>query len=200
MSQPYGGQQPQQYPGGGGYQQQPGGQFPNSGGFPQAPTPPGGYGSMPQAPQEYSGGPIPRPGGVTTAAVLAYIQAGITTITTILVWIGALGGELEGSDLAIQLALAVAQTVGIVLLIMGGVQIMGGKSRNLLVAGAGLEVAISLAYVIMFTALDAGGIDILEDAKAMLVGIAIFFAIMPIIAIVMAVGSQATQFLQSRRR
>lgn len=209
MSQPYGGQQPQQpggqYPGSGGFQQ-PGGQYPNSGGFqqqpggqyPPAPTPPGGYGQMPQAPQEYSGGPIPRPGAVTTSAVLAYIQAGLTTITTILVWIGVF--NLEGGDMALQALIAVAQTVGIVLLIMGGVQIMAGKSRTLLLVGAGLEIVICLFYMIIYSTLDSGGIDVLEGAKAVLIGVAIFFAVMPIIILVMALGGQATQFLQSRRR
>ena len=196
MTQPYGGQQPHQpgghNPGSGGFQQ-PGGQYPNSGGLPQAP----GYSSMPQAPQEYSGGPIARPGAVTTAGVLAYVQAGITAITTILVWTGVF--NLEGGAMAIQLVVALAQTAGVVLLIMGGLQIMSGKSRTLLLVGAGLEIAICLFYIIVYSMLDSGGIDVLEGAKAVLIGSAIFFAIMPVIAIVMALGAQSTQYLQSRR-
>jgi hypothetical protein len=196
MTQPYGGQQPHQpgghNPGSGGFQQ-PGGQYPNSGGMPQAP----GYGGMPQAPQEYSSGPIARPGVVTTAGVLAYVQAGITAITTILVWTGVF--NLEGGAMAIQLAIALAQTAGVVLLIMGGMQIMSGKSRTMLLVAAGLEIAISLFYIIVYSTLDSGGIDVLEGAKAVLIGAAIFFAIMPAIALVMAMNAQSTQFLQSRR-
>lgn len=199
MTQPYGGHQ----------QQQPGGQYPGSGGFqqpgaapayPQAPMPPsgGGYGSMPQAPQEYSGGPIPRPGAATATAVLAFVQAGLTTITTLLVWIGVF--NLEGGDMALQALIAVAQTAGVVLLIMGGIQLMGGKGRTLLIVGAALEIVISLFYMIVYSTLDSGGIDVLEGAKAVLIGAAIFFMIMPIICIVLARGALVTQYLQPNRR
>jgi len=224
MTQPYGQQPPggqppggnypgsggfPQQPNGGGYQQQPGsggfqqpgGNYPGSGGFPQAPQAPGyqqGYGGMPQAPQEYSGGPTARPGVVTAAAVLAYIQAGITTITTILVWIG-VGQQTDGAETAFQGALALAQTVGIVLLIWGAVQAMGGKGRTMLLAGAGLEIVISLAWIIRFAALDTGGIEFLENAKGGIIFIAILFAVMPVITLILVMGQQATQYTQSRR-
>ncbi|MGH3758794.1 hypothetical protein [Actinophytocola sp.] len=209
MTQPYGQQPGGNYPGSGGFQQpggypDSGGMQPGGGGLPQAPQAPGyqpgyqqGYGGMPQAPQEYSGGPVARPGVVTGAAVLAYIQAGITTITTILVWIGV--ANLEGGELALQAIVALAQTIGIVLLIWGGVQIMGGKGRTMLVAGAALELAICLVWLIRFGATDSGGIDFVEDVKAVAIGSAIFFAIMPVIIMVMALGAHVTQFLQSRR-
>ncbi|OLF10466.1 hypothetical protein BLA60_14780 [Actinophytocola xinjiangensis] len=187
MSQPYGGQQPPQ------------GSNQNYQGYPQAPqAPAGGYGSMPQAPQEYTGGPIPRPGAVTAAAVLAFVQAGLTTITTLIVWIGVF--NLEGGEMAMQALIALAQTAGVVLLIMGGLQMMSGKGRTLLIVGAALEVAISLFYMIIYSTLDAGGIDVLEGAKALLIGAAVFFAIMPVICIVLARGALATQYLQPHRR
>src|ERR1700741_3888202 len=98
MTQPYGQQPGGNNPGGGGFQQQPGGNYPGSGGFqqpgsggfPQAPQAPNyqqGYGSMPQAPKEY-GGPVARPGGTTAAAVLAFVQGGITLITSGILMLG----------------------------------------------------------------------------------------------------------------
>lgn len=201
MTQPYGQQQPGgNYPGSGGFQQ------PGSGGFPQAPQAPQapqgqpyqqGYGGMPQAPQEYNG-PMARPGVVTAASVLAYVQAGITTITTILVWIG-VGSQANSGDTAFQAVLALAQTIGIVLLIWGAVQAMGGKGRTILLAGAALEIVISLAWVIRFAALDTGGIDFIENAKGGIIFIAILFAVMPIIALILMMGQQATQYTASRR-
>lgn len=217
MTQPYG-QQPGGTPGGGGFQQpggtpgggfqQPGGPNPGSGGFqqpgtggyPQAPQAPAyqqGYGGMPQAPQEYSGGPIARPGVVMAAAVLAYVQAGITTITTILVFIGAT--NMEGGMVALQLLIGLVQAVGVALLIMGGVQLMGGKSRNILIAGCVVELVLCLFYIILYAAIPSGGIDVIQGAKAVLIGFAIFFAIMPTISLVLARNAQTTQFLQSRR-
>jgi len=194
MTQPYGQQPGGNQPGGGGYQQ------PGSGGFPQAPQAPGyqqGYGGMPQAPQEYSGGPVARPGAATAAAVLAFVQAGITTITTILVWLGV--RNLSGGDAALQAGVGLAQTVGVVLLIMGGVQIMSGKSRTMLLVGSALEVVISLVWIIQVSVVDTQGIDFVNDIKTGIIAIAIAFAIMPAISLVLGLGNATTQYVQSRR-
>jgi len=200
MTQPYG-QQPDPS---GGYPQQ-GGTPP--GGYPQQGTPPGGYpqapgySSMPQAPQEYTQGPIPRPGSVMAAAVLAYVQAGITSITTVLAFIGLGTGDITGGDLILELLVAIAQAVGIVLLIMGGVQFAAGKSRNLLVAGCALELVICLYYLIRFLTVDTDGVDqqLVNAATGVMIFIVVFFATMPTISLIMSLGSGATQFLESRR-
>jgi hypothetical protein len=226
MTQPYGqqpgpyGQQPS-----GGYPQQSGGypQTPGQGqpaqGYPQSPpygqpaqgypqSPPQGfpqapgYGAgMPPAPAEYSAGPIPRPGTVTAAAVLAYVQAGITLIPTVIMFGGAVSSDTSGAaaDAAFGWILLLAQFVGAALLIVGGVQIMGGKSRTMLLAGAGLEIAVSLMWIIRIAMVDSGGIDLIDQGKGVIIGFAIFFAIMPAISLIMSLGANTTQFLQSRR-
>jgi hypothetical protein len=184
------------------YGQQPGQNQPGGGGYPPAPAAPAyqqGAGGMPQAPQEYGGGPQGRPGVVTAAAVLAFVQAGITTITTILVWLG-VGNQPSDSDTIFQSVLALGQTIGIVLLIWGGVQAMGGKGRTILVAGAALEILVSLAWAIRFAALDVEGIDALESAKGFAIFIAIIFAVMPAITLALVMGQQATQYTQGGRR
>ncbi len=223
MTQPYGQQpgQPGGYPQGGvpqGYPQTPGQGQPAQG-YPQSPpygqpaqsypqsnpygqpAPSYQYGAMPAAPAEYSSGPIPRPGTVTAAAVLGYVQAGITLIPTVLMLAGAASGDATGagSDAAIGWLVIIAQLIGAALLIAGGVQIMGGKSRALMVAGAGLELAISLFWIIRVAAIESGGIDVIDAGKGVIIGIAIFFAIMPTISLVMSLGASTTQFLQSRR-
>ncbi|TDV43670.1 hypothetical protein [Actinophytocola oryzae] len=231
MTQPYGqepGQQGGGYPQGG-YPQTPGQGQPAQGypqsppygqpaqGYPQSPaygqpqgypqTPAQGYpqaspyGSMPAAPPEYSSGPIPRPGTITAAAVLGYVQAGITLIPTILMLIGVAQGTSNGGDVALGWLIVVAQLVGAALLIAGGVQIMGGKGRALLIAGAAVELAVCVYWIIQAAAVESEGIDadLVDAGKGVIIGIAIFFAIMPTISLVMALGSNTTQFLQSRR-
>jgi len=224
MTQPYG-QQPDPsgggYPQGGypqGYPQTPGQGQPAQG-YPQSPpygqpaqgypqSPPYGqpapaypYGGMPAAPAEYSAGPIPRPGNVTAAAVLGYVQAGISLVPTVLMLAGLVGAT--DSDTAGALAegwaIVLAQLIGAALLIAGGVQIMGGKSRTLMVVAAGLELACSLYWIIRFAALDTGGFEAADYGKGVIIGFAIFFAIMPTISLVMSLGASTTQFLQSRR-
>lgn len=225
MTQPYG-QQPGQpgggYPQGqGGYPQTPGQGQPAQG-YPQSPpygqpaqgypqSPPygqpaqgypqaSGFGAMPPAPPEYSSGPIPRPGTATTAAVLAFVQAGITLIPTVIFLAGLIGAEGgSGSDAALGWAIVVFQLLGAVLLIVGGVQVLGGKNRAMLIAGAVVELACCVFWIIRVAAIPSGGLDVIDAGKGVLIGFAIFFAIMPTISLVMALGGSTTQFLQSRR-
>lgn len=226
MTQPYGQQPDPQggYPHGGvpqGYPQTPGQGQPAQG-YPQSPpygqpaqpqgypqSPPYGqpapqypYGSMPSAPAEYSSGPIPRPGTVTAAAVLAYVQAGITLIPTVLMLAGMVNSDGGGgSDAAFGWIIVLAQIAGAALLITGGVQIMGGKSRALMVAAAGIELAVCLGWIVRVALIESSGIgaDVIDAGKGVLIGFAIFFAIMPTISLVMSLGASTTQFLESRR-
>jgi hypothetical protein len=191
---------PQTPPGGypqtppGGYQQTP------PGGYPQAPAPAYGYGSMPAAPPEYSNGPQRRPGTVTAAAVLAFVQAGITLIPTIIFFAALLQvGAAAGGDVALLWVATIAQIIGSALLIAGGVQIMGGKGRTLMVAATVIELAVCLLWVIMAASADSRGIDSVDYGLGFVVAFAIFFAVMPTISLVMALGTSTTQFVQSRR-
>jgi hypothetical protein len=155
---------------------------------------------MPSAPPEYSSGPLARPGTVTAAAVLGYVQAGITLIPTILMLAGLFSSDAGAADeAALGWIIVIAQIAGAGLLIAGGVQIMGGKGRTLMVAGAGLELAICLFWIIRVAVIDSGGYDVIDAGKGVIIGIAIFFAIMPTISLVMSLGASTTQFLQSRR-
>lgn len=226
MTQPYG-QQPDPYQGGypqggvpQGYPQTPGQGQPAQG-YPQSPpygqpaqqpgypqSPPYGqpapqypYGSMPAAPAEYSGGPIPRPGTVTAAAVLGYVQAGITLIPTVLMLAGLVNEGGGGEDAAFGWIIVLAQIAGAALLITGGVQIMGGKSRALMVAAAGIELAVCLGWIVRVALIESSGVgaDVIDAGKGVLIGFAIFFAIMPTISLVMSLGASTTQFLESRR-
>jgi hypothetical protein len=224
MTQPYG-QQPDQpggYPQSGGYPQTPGQGQPAQGypqqpgygqqqgypqspaygqpaqGYPQAPQAP--YGQMPSAPAEY-GGPMSRPSTVTAAAVLAFVQAGITAVPGILQLVAAVGAsaDLGGGAVAEGLAVAIATVVGTALLITGGVQLLGGKSRTMLIAGCALELVICLYYIVRIGLVDSEGIEAIDAGKGVFIGFAIFFAIMPTISLVLSLGATSTQFLQSRR-
>lgn len=160
-----------------------------------------GFEAMPPAPQEYTQGPIPRPSTVTAAAVLAYVQAGITAITTLLAVIGLVGGDLSGGALVMTALVAIAQAAGVALLIAGGVQLAAGKGRTLLIVGCLLELAICVYYLIAFlvTPVDDADEQLVNAAKGVMVFIVLFFAAMPTISLVLARGRDATKFLESRR-
>ncbi|HEU5469069.1 MAG TPA: hypothetical protein VFV67_00330 [Actinophytocola sp.] len=217
MSQPPYGQQPGNYGQSGGYPQQPSGGYPQapgyptsppggfpqqSGGYPQAPGYASAPGGLPQAPPDYGqGGPVGRPGSATAAAVLGFVQAGITTLTTLLLFLGLaqVGDVADTSGVAIAWAIALGQLAGIVLLIWGGVQLMSGAGRALFLAGAALEIVLSLVWLIRFAAAETAGFSLAENVQSFGVFMAIIFAIMPVIGLILAMGGATTQYVQSRR-
>ncbi|MBP2324253.1 hypothetical protein JOF56_004638 [Kibdelosporangium banguiense] len=209
--QPYPGHQPPipgyGAPAGSGYPQQ---------GYPQGQpgypgTPPGGqpvYAGQPypQGQGGYGGGygpaPVEKPGGVTGAAVLGFIQAGITLITTGLLFAGlfAAGG---GPGIAIGWAVALAQLAGLILLIFGAVQLMSGTNRMLYVIGAILELVICAYYLINIAISDtdtgnAAFSSALGNLKAAATVVPIVFAVMPLIGLILALGSSTTSYLQAK--
>src|SRR5262249_30303177 len=131
-------------------------------------------------------------------AVLGFVQAGITTVTTLLIFAGLVNAKDEAS--AIGWVLALAQTAGIVLLIWGGVKLMSGGGRGVFLAGTVLELLICAFYIIRFLAVDTGGFKLAEDFKSAGVLIALLFAVMPAIGLILSMGGATTEFLQSRRR
>ena len=154
-----------------------------------------GYGGMPPAPPEYSSGPIARPGTVTTAAVLAFVQAGITLICSVILMIGlgALSGAMDDAEsiggidvnegaLAALWILSIAGLVGAGLLIWGGVKALSGTAGQVLVIAAGLQILLCIIWLAAFE----GGI------------VSIVLAVMPIITLVMSLGGPAKQFEASR--
>jgi len=152
-----------------------------------------GYGGMPPAPPEYSSGPVTRPGTVTAAAVLAFVQAGITLICTVIMMIGlgslseaeaSIGGlDFDDGMVAGLWIVTLAGLVGSGLLIWGGVKAMSGTAGQILIIAAALQILLCIVWLAAF----GGGI------------VAILLVVMPIITLVMSLGAPAKQFEASRR-
>jgi amino acid transporter len=179
------------------YAQPPAGQpYPYS--YPVAP--------LQQTPPAY--GHYRRPGVITASAVLAYVQAGITGLATFVMFVGLFDSGLGTGLLLVQTVGVLASAAGVGLLIAGGVKIMGGTDRTLLMVACVLQFVICLFYIIFFTTLSddmldpdsTAGLD--DDADATRGGLilfAILFAVMPIISLSMSRSRSATDFLRSRR-
>ncbi|GAB1510299.1 hypothetical protein [Actinophytocola sp. KF-1] len=151
-----------------------------------------GYGAMPPAPAEYSSGPTTRPGTVTAAAVLDFVQAGITLISSILMMslAGAVtsakdeslaGVEVDEGMLALLWILTIGGVVGAGLLIWAGVKAMSGTAGNLMLIANGLQILLGVVWLV------TGAV------------IALVFLVMPIIALVLSMQGPAKQFEASRR-
>lgn len=144
----------------------------------------------------YGGGPVEKPGAVTGAAVLGFIQAGLTIISTALLFIGLAGGSDAPADFWV---VAVAQLAGIVLLIFGSVQLMSGLKRSLYLIAVLLQLALSL-YWLLRVLIGISGIDVAGVGEAVGVWIVVVavFTIMPLIGLILALGSSVTRYLASR--
>lgn len=172
MSQPYG--------------QQPGNpNQPHGGGYPNA-------GGMPAAPQEYQGA-VTRPGSTTAAAVLAFVQGGLTLIASAILMIGlgaissieddpSIGGvDIDDGMLAMIWVAAIVGLIGAGLLIWAGVKALSGTAGTLFIVAMALQIALCIFW------LTQGGF------------LPILFAIMPIIALALFLGGPAKQYEASRR-
>lgn len=196
MTQPYG-QQPD--PSGG--QPQQGGTPP--GGYPQQGTPPGGLpqapsyqqGGLPQAPPDYGqGGPIVRPGGVTAAAVLTFVQAGLTIISAgaFLIALAALESASDTYGLNLGDSTGefwVASLLGLVaggLLIAGGVKALAGASGQLFVISIAFQLVLSVYWMIRL---------VTEDGSPLW---PILMAVLPIIAISLWFTAPAKQYVAAK--
>jgi predicted Na+-dependent transporter len=75
-----------------------------------------------------------------------------------------------------------------------------------MIAGSAVELAICVYWIIAALSIDETlgidsdiAVDFMNATKGVLVGFAIFFAIMPTISLILSLGQTTTQFLQSRR-
>jgi len=152
-----------------------------------------GFGGMPPAPQEYSAGPVARPGTSTAAAVLAFVQGGLTLISVIILMagLGALSsidndstvGGIDVNDgmLALLWVAAIVGLVGAGLLIWGGVKVLSGTAGTMFIIATGLQIALCIFWLI-----EGAGI------------VPILLIVMPIVALVLFLGAPAKQFEASR--
>lgn len=161
------------------------------------------YGQQPGYGQQYAGQPgypapygqpaaPARPGSVTGAAVLAFVQGGIVLVGGIA---SLAGGTTVLSDLDDANGIGSLFTVlGIAGLLVGGLLIAGGvrafgRSLQLLLIGAGASVVLSIAWFIGFVSHDA-------PVGAALVW-PLIYLVMPVIIISLVLSSTAQ--LWSRR-
>jgi len=148
--------------------------------------PPHGYWPTPPAPR--------RPGQVVTAAVLAFVQAGLVLLASGYVFLlaaavdfaGTAGSAVSADGLATEgRVVASVQLVSAVLLIVAGVRLLGPRGRRrawaLGLAAFLLQVALSLYWAFRIAALldDVPG----PNPSGPFVSFALFFAVGPLVAL-----------------
>ena len=121
--------------------------------------------------------PILRP-----AAVALAVLAGGMTMSTSVVVVLALGAP-DPTSLASVLGwlLLIAQVSGAVMLLVGAYRLAVGHGRNVLVAGAAVQVAVCLAYL-AYAFLDVDE----AQATVLFAGTATVFAALPLASVYLA--------------
>jgi hypothetical protein len=155
-------------------------------------APPGGPWGPPQPP------PPRRPGAVTGAAVLSFVQFGFVLLATLYLFLFALlAGSLSGlpdarvpaelSGLVVEgLVLAAVQLAADVLLLVAAIRAMGNRTLvtwRLLVAALGVQVLLAGYWFVRLLVLRSG---VPGDASRALTGVttyAVFFAAVPLVAL-----------------
>jgi hypothetical protein len=173
--------------------QQPGYQPPGYGptGYPPGPYPPAGYPPQGYPPGSYPSGGSPfgpvKPGVITAAAVLAFVQAGLLVFGGLVSFAGArvladLDVSVDGPGLLTVLGILAVVAAG--LLIAGGVLVHQRKPA-LLIAGSAVSLALSAWWLVL---LSQGSAE---------VTLPLVFAVLPIIALCLVLGGAAKNWTRS---
>lgn len=171
-------------------------------GYPRAYLPYGGY--SPYGPT-YPVGPR-RPGTLTAAAVLAFVQSGFVLIGGLMTLSGAStmsafssAGWSPGHDFRDELAIVgIATIVAGGLLIVGGVRVLGGSAGPLTMACL-LSIALSVYWGIRLAGRSGSPRPSVADfGLQVLLVYPVMFVILPIIAVSLARGGSAKSWAAFR--
>lgn len=134
-----------------------------------------------------------------SAAVLAFVQSGFTAITTIvMIFVAA---QRTGTHGVLAQGIWIAQAISVAALISGGVLLIQGKTRSVLMAGNALHLALSLLWIIVAARLAATDLDPENPtgAKEGLVLIAVVFSVLPLISLIQAGVQSVGTWLRYQR-
>lgn len=172
------------------------GGYPPTGYDPRYPGGQGGYG-QPGYPPQYGtpygppGGSGPeRPGAALAAAVLSYIQAGIVLLSSFVVL-------AAGSADTEFLLVGIVQLISVGLLIFGAVQLTSGTGRMIMIWASALQLALVVYWLIRFTSI-ASDLDFDADSGVLVV-LPLFFAVMPAVALALALNGAVGRFVTAKR-
>jgi hypothetical protein len=155
-----------------------------------------------------------RPGQVITAAVLAFVQAGVVLIASLYLWFfasiidvatrGAPGGYSSSRIDALATegtVLAVVQLVSAVCLVVGGIRALTARSRTtwMLAVGAhAVQVVLAVYWAVRLVTVmgEVPG----ADAEGALSAVTIFFAAAPVVGLGMLLVGPGRRWFESPQR
>lgn len=172
-------------------------------------TPPGyaappGYGS-PYGYPSYAGvsrGPV-RPGGATASAVLMFIQAAVTLISTFYVlFFASLASGVDSSGLRQNsletewTIIGILQLVSVGLLIFAAVQLLGGSrnGRTLSIVACGVQLALVIYWMVRISSLP----DFDVDGTTFFFVVPLMYAVLPLVALPLALAKPVGDYVAAK--
>ncbi|HVK25142.1 MAG TPA: hypothetical protein VM677_27610 [Actinokineospora sp.] len=156
------------------------------------------FGGLPMAPAEAGRVYMARPGVVVSAAVLAFVQAGLTAVSTLGV-VGISSENMRDGTFEVVGGLALVQFLGLLALIFGAVMLLQGKDRVTLTIANIVQLGLCVTYIALITAFPNVDPEDPDGARAAVIVFAIFFAIMPIISLAQSWVSSVGRWMNAQR-
>lgn len=157
---------------------------------------------MPHAPPAFDARPVTRPSTVTVAAAIAFAQAVVTMFATLasfvfpglgwtMVLLSFFGADQD--DIGTLMLLSLVQLAGAALLVTGGVLVLVGMTRSVLIAACVVELLICAVYIGLYPQMPSA----YPVLRAGLILSVVYLGAMPVSSLILVLGREAR--LYSRR-
>lgn len=175
-------------------------------GYPPPQGYPAPYGQQAQGYSPY-GYQVPRgpsrPGGATASAVLMFIQAGLTLVSTFYVLFGAsvagtvaAGGYSSADALQTEwTVIGILQLVSVGLLIFGGVQLLGSSGVTVAIVACAAQLLLVIYWMIRIGTLA----DFNSDGEPFYFVIPLIYAVLPAVALPLIANKNVTRYMAAKR-
>ncbi|MBA3368860.1 MAG: hypothetical protein H0T99_09390 [Geodermatophilaceae bacterium] len=149
-------------------------------------------------------GPV-RPGGATASAVLMFIQAALTLISTFYVlFFASLAGSASAAGVSEAdsyetefTIIGILQLISVGLLIFGGVQLLGGNAngRVLTIVACGVQLAFVIYWMVRIGSLP----DFDVDGSTFFFVVPLMYAVLPLVALPLALGRPVSEYIAAKQ-
>ena len=141
-----------------------------------------------------------RPGAATAAAVLAFVQAGLLLLAVLAIVVAAVADDVPGNDVGVAVLVAVVACTLAGLDLLGGLFLLRGAGRTLLLVGTWIEVGLLglLFLVVLADAVTGNPVDPTADLVGVLV--LLVLAVVPVVRLVQATRPAVGSWLAARQR
>ncbi|GHE11805.1 hypothetical protein [Klenkia taihuensis] len=144
--------------------------------------------------------PQPRtPGVAVAAAVLGFVDAASVLSIVVFVLAGTAASGTDGAGAAIALGSALALAVAAVLL-LGSLALLRGTGRTLLVVGAVLQIAVTVALAVaVLVAVGDDPFGFTDPLRGVVIGAVVVSLATPVVRLVLVLQRSVATWLTSRR-